>query len=123
MYAKIENDKIKFPPSMLRDVPRTFQMEDGELITGLYRVGYDPAVEPEPEVVAYLLDNGYLPVTEAERPEDGDGYHYEADYSEGDGEIVQSWERVDDPTPDPNPEISAERALNIILTGVDNGET
>lgn len=124
MYAKIENGRLIFPPSMLRDVELTFPAPepDGEPITGRYNVGYDPAVEPRPEVVAYLLDLGYLPVNEAERPEDGEGYHYEDGYSMGDGEIVQSWERVEDEPPDPNPEISAERALNIILTGRDSHE-
>lgn len=98
MYAYIDKSgNLKKPPSVLRDVQLTFPPpeEGGEPITGLYNVGYDPNVEPEPEVVAYLLDHGYLPVAEAERPEDGDGYHYEADYIEGDGEIVQVWERVE----------------------------
>lgn len=125
-YAKIDLDtgRLIFPPAMLENVPLTFPAEepDGEPITGLYRVGYDPNVEPEPEVVAYLLAAGYLPVTEAERPEDGEGYHYEPAYTESNGEIVQSWERVDDFV-DPDPEIDAERALQIILTGVDNYET
>ena len=123
MYAKIENGRLIFPPSMLRDVELTFLDENGEPVTGRYNVGYDPAVEPMPEVVAYLLNLGYLPVTEAPRPDDGEGYHYEPAYAEDNGKIVQSWERVDDPPPDPNPEISAERALGIILTGRDSYET
>ena len=123
-YAKIDLDtgRLIFPPSMLRDVELTFLDENGEPVTGRYNVGYDPAVEPRPEVVAYLLGLGYLPVVEAPRPDDGEGYHYEADYTENNGEIVQSWELVDDPV-DPDPEIDAERALQIILTGVDNYET
>ena len=95
----------------------------GEPISGLYNVGYDPNVEPEPDVVEYLLAEGYLPVVTSPRPEDGEGYHYIAGYELDGDHFVQVWERVDDPAPDPNPEISAERALNIILTGVDNDET
>ena len=123
MYAKIENGRIVQPPRILKNVERTFQPEDGEPISGLYNVGYDPNVEPEPDVVEYLLAEGYLPVVTSPRPEDGEGYHYIAGYELDGDHFVQVWERVDDPAPDPNPEISAERALNIILTGVDNDET
>ena len=128
--AKIENGRLIFPPSMLQNVPLTFPAEepDGEPITGLYNVGYDPAVEPEPEVVAYLLAEGYLPVVEAQRPEDGEGYYYVAGYELGHDDttdtddIVQVWERREIEPPDPNPEISAERALSSILTGRDSDE-
>lgn len=123
MYAKIENGRIVQPPRVLKNVERTFQPEDGEPITGLYNVGYDPNVEPEPEIVAYLLAEGYLPVTEAERPEDGDGYYYVAGYELDGDHFVQIWERREIEPPDPNPEISAERALGIILTGRDSYET
>ena len=124
MYAKLVNGRLIFPPAMLEDVPLTFPAEepDGEPITGLYNVGYDPNVEPRPDVVAYLLDLGYLPVTEAERPDDGEGYHYEDGYELDGNTIRQVWERVEDDPPDPNPEISAERALGIILTGRDSYE-
>ena len=122
MYGKIDNGHFVQPPRILKGVELTFYDENGNPVTGFYDVGYDPNVEPEPDVVAYLLENGYLPVSETEKPEDGESYHYEPDYIEGDGEIVQSWERVDDPAPDPNPEISAERALGIILTGRDSYE-
>lgn len=126
MYGKFDNGKFVQPPRKLLNVPRTFTLEDGETISGLYDVGYDPAKEPELEVVAYLTANGYLPVVKSQRPEDGDGYHYEAGYEPGHDdttdtdEIVQIWERVDDPPPDPNPEISADRAMGIILTGRDS---
>lgn len=129
-YAKVENGRLISPPAMLENVPLTFQPEEegGEPITGLYNVGYDPAVEPGPEVVDYLLANGYLPVVESQRPEDGDGYYYIDGYELGHDdttntdEIVQVWERREYPAPDPNPEISAERALGIILTGRDSNE-
>lgn len=131
MYGFIDKDGFHQPPRKLLNVPRTFQPEEegGEPISGLYNVGYDPAVEPELDVVAYLLDLGYLPVVEAQRPEDGEGYYYVDGYelshddTTGTDEIVQVWERREIEPPDPNPEISLERALNIILTGVDSGET
>lgn len=102
MYAKIENGKIVQPPSMLKDVERTFYDDDGKPFTGHYLVGYDPNVEPIPEVVTYLLNLGYLPVTTSVKPEDGDGYHYIAGYelqhddSVDEFYILQIWERVDD---------------------------
>lgn len=128
MYGKFDNGRFVQPPRKLLNVPRTFTLEDGETISGLYDVGYDPNVEPEPEVVAYLTENGYLPVVTSQRPEDGDGYHYEAGYEPSHDdttdtdEIVQVWERREVEPPDPNPEISAERALGIILTGRDSDE-
>ena len=124
MYAKIENGRIVFPPRVLRGVERTFTVED-ETITGLYNVGYDPAVEPEPEVVAYLTANGYLPVVTSQRPEDGEGYYYVDGYELGHDdttdtdEIVQVWERREMPDPDEQ-EVSAEEALDIILGGGDH---
>lgn len=122
MYARIENGKIVFPPRVLRGVERTFPAEDGEPITGLYNVGYDPNIEPEPEVVAYLTANGYLPVVESQRPEDGDGFYYVAGYELGHDdttdtdEIVQVWERRElEPEPP-----SIEDGLRILLGGATN---
>ena len=119
MYAKNENGKIVFPPPKLLNVPRTFTLESGETISGSYDVGYDPAVEPEPEVVVYLLANGYLPVVEAERPEDGDGYYYVPGYELDGDHFAQVWERREMPDPDEQ-EVSAEEALDIILGGGDH---
>lgn len=117
MYAKIDHEtgRLIFPPTMLENVPLTFPAEepDGEPITGLYNVGYDPNVEPRPEVVAYLLDLGYMPVTEAERPEDGEGYHYIDGYELDGNTIRQVWERVEDDPPEP----TLEDGLRILLGG------
>jgi len=62
---------------------------------------------------------GYLPVIESAPPEAPEGYHYEPDYTEDGGEIVQVWELVEDPDPEEQ-EVSAEEALDIILGGGDN---
>lgn len=93
MFAKIEDGKIVFPPRVLKGVELTFVDENGNPVVGIYDVGYDPAKEPEPEVVAYLLANGYLPVVESQRPEDGDGYYYVAGYEPDGDHIAQVWER------------------------------
>lgn len=62
-----------------------------------------------------LLDMGYLPVTYTDMPTDSpDGQHYESSWSQTDVEIVQVWTLVDNPA-EPEPELSADEALNIIM--------
>lgn len=62
-----------------------------------------------------LLDMGYLPVTYTDMPTDApDGQHYESSWSQTDTEIVQAWTLVDNPA-EPEPELSADEALNIIM--------
>ena len=62
-----------------------------------------------------LLDMGYLPVAYTDMPTDApDGQHYESSWSQNDAEIVQVWELVDNPA-EPEPKLSADEALNIIM--------
>lgn len=62
-----------------------------------------------------LLDMGYFPVTYTDMPTDApDGQHYESSWSQTDAEIVQVWTLVDNPA-EPEPELSADEALNIIM--------
>lgn len=62
-----------------------------------------------------LLDMGYLPVAYTDMPTDApDGQHYESSWSQTDAEIVQVWELVDNPA-EPEPKLSADEALNIIM--------
>ena len=62
-----------------------------------------------------LLDMGYLPVTYTDVPTDAtEGQHYESHWEQTDAKIVQVWELVDNPA-EPEPELSAEEALNIIM--------
>ena len=62
-----------------------------------------------------LLDMGYLPVAYADTPTDApDGQHYEPSWSQTDTEIVQVWTLVDNQA-EPEPELSADEALNIIM--------
>lgn len=62
-----------------------------------------------------LLDMGYLPVTYTDMPTDATtGQHYEPHWEQTEMEIVQVWELVDNPA-EPEPELSADEALNIIM--------
>ena len=62
-----------------------------------------------------LLDMGYLPVAYTDMPTDApEGQHYESSWSQTDTEIVQVWTLVDNPA-EPDPELSADEALNIIM--------
>lgn len=62
-----------------------------------------------------LLDMGYLPVTYTDMPTDAsNGQHYESHWEQTDTEIVQVWTLVDNPA-EPEPELSADEALNIIM--------
>lgn len=62
-----------------------------------------------------LLDMGYLPVAYTDMPADvPEGRHYESSWSQGENEIVQVWSLVDDPV-EPEPELSSDEALNIIM--------
>lgn len=62
-----------------------------------------------------LLEMGYLPVTYTDMPTDAsNGQHYESHWEQTDTEIVQVWILVDNPT-EPEPELSADEALDIIM--------
>ena len=62
-----------------------------------------------------LLDMGYFPVAYTDMPTDAsDGQHYESSWSQNDTEIMQVWTLVDNLT-EPEPELSADEALNIIM--------
>ena len=62
-----------------------------------------------------LLDMGYLPVTYTDMSTDAsNGQHYESHWEQTDTEIVQVWTLVDNPA-EPEPELSADEALDIIM--------
>ena len=113
-YAILKNGQPEYAPGYVR-LYVTVTPPDGEPYQQLMRF-CNPTE-------AQYREAGYLPVVESQRPEDGDGYHYEAGYELDGDHIVQVWERREVEPPDPNPEISAERALGIILTGRDPYET
>lgn len=93
MYAKLTN-------GILRSAPKKVDY-NGKTI-------FNP-----PEDV--LLDMGYFPVAYTDMPTDApDGKHYESRWEQTDTEIVQVWTLVDN-TAEPEPELSADEALNIIM--------
>ena len=93
MYAKLINGALRSAPK---------------------KVDYNGKVifNPPEEI---LLDMGYFPVTYTDMPSDAlNGQHYESHWEQTDTEIVQVWTLVDDPV-EPEPELSAEEALDIIM--------
>lgn len=93
MYAKLQN-------GFLRSAPKTITL-DGKTINN-----------PLPEELEQL---GYKPVVYTDMPtEVTEGKHWESEWTEGETEIKQVWKLVED-TAYPEPELSAEEALNIIM--------
>lgn len=94
IYAKLVNNRIISAPKKL--------MHNGNSY-------FNP-----PEEV--LLSAGYKKVIDTEMPTDAPpGQHYEYGIpEETDTEIIRTWVLVDDPE-EPEPELSAEEALDIIM--------
>lgn len=93
MYAKLENDH-------LRSAPKTIVL-DGRTINN-----------PYPEELEEL---GYKPVVYVDVPDNTEGgKHWESGWMEEENAIKQVWTMVDDPAY-PEPELSADEALNIIM--------
>lgn len=106
-YGKLENG-ILIPAPPVLQIEMTFE-ENGESFDSLQKVGNPTA--------AQYAAQGWLPVIESTPPEPEEGYHFEETYTEGDGEIVQSWVLVADPEPEP-PEPTLEEALYKLAGGV-----
>lgn len=93
MYAKLEN-------GFLHSAPKTITL-DGKTINN-----------PLPEELEQI---GYKPVVYVDMPtEVTEGKHWESSWTEEETEIRQVWTLVDNPVY-PEPELSAEDALNIIM--------
>lgn len=93
MYAKLQN-------SYLRSAPKTITL-DGKTINN-----------PLPKELEQL---GYKPVLYTDMPTEAvEGKHWESGWTEEENAIRQVWTLVDDPVY-PEPELSAEDALNIIM--------
>lgn len=90
------------------------KIENGTLRSAQKKVDYNgKTIFNPPEDV--LLELGYLLVTYTDMPTDAtDGQHYESSWRQTDAEIVQAWTLVDNPA-EPEPELSADEALNIIM--------
>lgn len=93
MYAKLQN-------GFLRSAPKTIVL-DGRTINN----PYDSELE----------QLGYKPVVYTDTPtEVTEGKHWESEWEEEENAIRQVWKLVDD-TVYPEPDLSAEEALNIIM--------
>lgn len=93
MHAKLQN-------GFLHSAPKTITL-DGKTINN-----------PLPEELEQL---GYKPVVYVDMPDNTEeGKHWESEWEEGETEITQAWKLVDDPVY-PEPELSADEALNIIM--------
>ena len=93
MYAKLQN-------GYLRSAPKTITL-DGKTINN-----------PLPEELEQL---GYKQVMYVDMPtEVVEGKHWESGWPEAENAIRQVWKFVDDPVY-PEPDLSAEEALNIIM--------
>lgn len=93
MHAKLQNGCI-------RSAPKTITL-DGKTINN-----------PLPEELEQL---GYKPVVYTDMPaEVTEGKHWESGWTEEENAIRQVWKLVDDPVY-PEPELSADEALNIIM--------
>lgn len=93
MHAKLQN-------GFLRSAPKIITL-DGHTINN-----------PYPEELEEL---GYKPVVYTDMPtEVTEGKHWESGWTEEENAIKQVWTLVDDPIY-PEPELSADEALNIIM--------
>lgn len=92
MHAKLKS-------GFLHSAPKTITL-DGKTINN-----------PLPEELEHL---GYKPVVYTDMPEVTEGKHWESGWTEEENAIRQVWTLVDDPVY-PEPELSAEEALNIIM--------
>lgn len=92
MYAKLQN-------GFLRSAPKTITL-DGKTINN-----------PLPEELEQI---GYKQVMYVDMPEATEGKHWESGWTEEENAIRQVWKFVDDPVY-PEPELSADEALNIIM--------
>lgn len=93
MYAKLQN-------GFLRSAPKT--------VTWNGCTVNNPSADK-------LVELGYKPVVYTDMPENTtEGKHYESSWTETEAEITQVWNLADDPVY-PEPELSSDEALNIIM--------
>ena len=93
MHAKLQN-------GFLRSAPKTVQWQ-GHTVN-------NPSADK-------LAELGYKPVLYTDMPtEVKEVNHWESEWEDGETEIRQVWKLVDDPVY-PEPDLSAEEALNIIM--------
>lgn len=61
-----------------------------------------------------LISAGYKPIVETDMPDDApEGQHYEAQYTDGETQITQSWVLVDDESVDPAEKTIEQRVTDL----------
>lgn len=61
-----------------------------------------------------LISDGYKPIVETDMPDDApEGQHYEAQYTDGETQITQSWVLVDDEPVDPAEKTIEQRVTSL----------
>lgn len=81
MLGKIINGQLTYPPHRI-------------VLSGMQI--FNPTEEQ-------LISAGYKPIIETDMPDDApDGQHYEAQYTDGETQITQSWVLVEDEPVDPS---------------------
>ncbi len=72
-YARLDRGNFEYAPNIIY-------------------IGDEQIINATAEQYASL---GWLPIVKTEQPESADGYYYTPAYTESDGRIVQSWEKVE----------------------------
>lgn len=108
MLGKIINGQLTYPPNRI-------------VLNGMQI--FNPTEEQ-------LISAGYKPIVEIDMPDDApDGQHYEAQYTDGETQITQSWVLVDDEPVDPagksiEQRVTAlEQGVSGISTAIERGLT
>lgn len=74
-YARLDRGRFEYAPNILI-------------------VGDEQIINASAENYALL---GWLPIIKTEQPESGDSFYFAPAYTESDGKILQSWEKVEIP--------------------------
>lgn len=92
MLGKIIDGKLTYPPHMI--------VLDGMQI-------FNPTE-------TQLISAGYKPIVETDMPDDApEGQHYEAQYTDGETQITQSWVLVDDEPVEPSEKTIEQRVTTL----------
>ncbi len=72
-YARLDRGNFEYAPNIIH-------------------IGDRQIINASAEEYALL---GWLPIVKTDMPESGDGYYFVPNYTETDGKILQSWEKVE----------------------------
>lgn len=97
-YAKMKDGALEFAPKMCEDADGTQHI---------------------PPSAEWMAENGFKKMEYTEPGEPEEGYHYEAHWEERTDKIVQVWEQVENPEPEPDPIESIFETLDFILENME----